>query len=242
MITYFWAAGLAFTIIVFAGKAGLVAGSLNIRPLGIWALALVYGLFAWLAGVFLKFVNPLNYFELFQRFMAHGVWLHFLLSVGLMAWGFYTIKSAFANGTSRRSKVGYLFMVPCPVCLLAILMSCSIFVALTGMEPLKVGGIMAACFFTVVAAVAFLARHRMNKGGGDAESGPVLLGFIMIMAGLYFTVSIIVVPVYSKARELLSMMGGVTGPALSRTQAVVLVFVACLVCGLGFFQHRRKLR
>ena len=77
MITYFWALGVGITIFVFAGKAGLVAGSVNIRTSGIVALALLYGLLAFAMGVFLKVVNPLDYFEVFQKFMAHGVILHF---------------------------------------------------------------------------------------------------------------------------------------------------------------------
>ena len=36
MITYFWAAGIAFTIFIFAGKAGLVAGTTSIKVLKIY--------------------------------------------------------------------------------------------------------------------------------------------------------------------------------------------------------------
>jgi predicted transporter len=36
MITHFWAVGIAFTIFIFAGKAGLVAGTTNIRVLKIY--------------------------------------------------------------------------------------------------------------------------------------------------------------------------------------------------------------
>jgi predicted transporter len=58
MITYFWAAGIGLSIIIFAGKAGLVAGSANLSTPRIIALALVYGVLAFAMGLFSESRQP----------------------------------------------------------------------------------------------------------------------------------------------------------------------------------------
>lgn len=92
---------------------------------------------------------------------------------------------------------------------------------------------MAALFLVVITGVALLARRQMHQGI-QGRQGPVLLGFIMMMAGLYFVVSIVVVPVYSRAKALLFLTAGGMGADLSFMQAVVLLVIGIAVFGLGF--------
>jgi predicted transporter len=240
MITYFWAVGIAFTVFIFAGKAGLVAGTTNISTLKILGLTLIYGALAFLMGTVLKVFNPLDYFQFFQKFMSYGVLAHLFLSIGLLDWGIYTIKSFVNRKLSQMSKIGYLLILPCPVCLSAMLLSCSIFVAITGIDPLKAGALMAALFMVVLAAVALLTRRLMRRTNKKGVPGPVLLGFVMILVGLYFAVSVIVVPVYSQTKVFFSTASRVVSPSLPLKEAVGLLAVSALFFGLGFFKNRKE--
>ena len=240
MITYLWAVGIAFTVFIFAGKAGLVAGTTNIKTLKILGLAFIYGVLAFLMGAVLKVFNPLDYFQFFQKFMSYGVLAHLFLSIGLLAWGVYTIKSFVNRKLGQMSKTGYLLILPCPVCLSAMLLSCSIFVAITGIDPLKAGALMAILFMVVIAAVALLTRRLMLRTDRKGVPGPVLLGFVMILVGLYFAVSVIVVPVYSQSKVFFSTAGSIVTPALSLKEALCLIVVSALVLGLGFLKNQKE--
>ncbi|MBN1907389.1 MAG: DUF2162 domain-containing protein [Deltaproteobacteria bacterium] len=240
MITDFWAAGILFSIIVFAGKAGLVAGSANMKTRWIIGLALLYGVLSLLMGIILKILNPLDYFDFFQKFMSQGVIVHFLFSIGLMAWGLYIMQRSFRDHAKSYSRAGYILIFPCPICLSAMLLSCSVFSALTGVDPVKTGVMMAAVFFVIILLTAISSRFFVRQRN-KSKNGELLLGFIMTMAGLYFIISIIVIPVYSKAKALLSAGGMMMRdedihPAKMALLAAVVLFILLL----GFVVNRRK--
>jgi predicted transporter len=91
----------------------------------------------------------------------------------------------------------------------------------------------------VIAGVALLTRRvmRIDKEGAQ---GPVLLGFVMILAGLYFAVSVIVVPVYSQSRVFFSTASNIVPPSISLKEAVVILAVSSLFFGLGFLKNRKE--
>jgi len=239
MITYIWAVGIGITALIFAGKAGLVAGMSNLKASKLVVLTLIYGSLAFLTGIVLEVFNPLDYFQFFQKFMSFGIILHLFVALGLMAWGIYSIKS-FVNGRLKIiSKIGLILMFPCPVCLSAMLLSTSVFVAITGIEPLKASGALAAGFILIIAAITFLSRRLMKRK--DNLAGPILLGFVMIMMGLYFVASIIVVPAYAQSKAIFQVAQNMGRPNLPLTQLLGFLAIVFSLTGLGFFKERKEL-
>jgi len=230
MITYFWAVGIAFTIFIFAGKAGLVAGTTDIRVLKILGLALIYGALAFLMGVALKLFNPLDYFQLFQKFMQYGIFLHLFLSFGLFAWGLYTIKS-FVNENIRTKKVGYLLMFPCPICLSSMLLSTSIFSAITGVSAIKASALISVIFMVIIPTSALLFKHL----------NPIIVGFSMLMLGLYFVISILVVPVYSQYKAIFSLTQSTAKWDLSLPPLMGILSISLLFFGIGYLKTKREM-
>ena len=238
MITDFWAAGILFSIAVFAAKAGLAAGSINIKTRWIIGLALLYGVVSILTGVILKIINPPDYFEFFQKFTSQGVIAHLLFSVGLMAWGMY-IMQRFSEKEDDQSGEFFLLMFPCPVSIAAMLSGCSIFSALTDIEPVKAGAVIAGVLMILIPAVA-LSVNRFAGQGRKNGNGRLMLGFILTMTGFYFAVSVIVIPVYSKAKTLLAAGTMVRGDDVSPVKMTVLVAVGLIIVLCGFIGNHRK--
>ena len=230
MITYFWAVGIAFTIFIFAGKAGLVAGTTDIRVLKILGLALIYGALAFLMGVALMLFNPLDYFQLFQKFMQYGIFLHLFLSFGLFAWGLYTIKS-FVNENIRTKKVGYLLMFPCPICLSSMLLSTSIFSAITGVSAIKASALISVIFMVIIPTSALLFKHL----------NPIIVGFSMLMLALYFVISILVVPVYSQYKAIFSLTQSTAKWDLSLPPLMGILSISLLFFGIGYLKTKREM-
>ena len=228
MITYFWAIGTSFMVLIFATKAGLVASSAHLGKLKIISLAFLYGMLSFLMGIILKVFNPLDYFQFFQKFISYGVLLHIFLSFGLFAWGLYTIKS-FVNENIRAKKVGYLLMFPCPICLSSMLLSTSIFSAITGISAIKASTLISVIFMVVIPTSAFLFKHL----------SPITVGFSMLMLGLYFVISILVVPVYSQYKAIFSLTQSTTKVDLSLPQLMGILGIALLFFSIGYLKTKR---
>lgn len=230
MIIYFWAIGTLFMVLIFATKAGLVAGSAHLSKLKIISLAFLYGILSFLMGVILKIFNPFDYFQLFQKFISYGVLLHIFLSFGLFAWGLYTIRS-FVNENIRTKKIGYLLMFPCPICLLSMLLSTSIFSAITGISAIKASALISVIFMIVIPTSALLFKHLSQ----------IIVGFSMLMLGLYFVISTLVVPVYSQYKAIFSLTQSTAKMGLSLPQLMGILCIALLFFGIGYLKTKREL-
>ncbi len=236
MVTYFWAIGTLFMVLIFAAKAGLVAGSASLRKTKIISLAFLYGILAFLTGILLKVFNAPDYFQFFQKFMFHGILLHIFLSLGLFAWGIYIIKSStplyppLARGELKGGS--YILMLPCPVCLSSMLLSTSIISAIIGISVIKASALISVIFIAVIPTSALLSRYL----------NPIMVGFSMLMLGLYFVVSILFVPLYSQYKGISGLTQSVVKVGLSLEKLILVLGIALLLFVAGYLKTRKEMK
>jgi predicted transporter len=183
--------GLAFTLGIFAVKSGAGLAHATCgqrgwprRALSTLVFALVYApLFAlswWLAaegGVVARL-------ELAMSLARQGMTVHFLLALLLLLWGVALLRRP---GQGQGSSRGWLLLaLPCPVCFTVILGSTALLHASFADLPLLPLWLFFGFILTALLSAFFLSRFRALEDR--------TLGMAMVLAALYFLVTVAVVP------------------------------------------------
>lgn len=180
-----WAGGTLFSLGIFALKTGfgLAFGRVGIRGVAV-ALTAYALLFTLLAPLAVGLTAPL------AALLNRGPWLHLLMAAGLIAWGLWVLFTTGSASQAKRNRQGrflrpaLLLILPCPVCLSAMLFSTGTALALLPLPPLPVGGLLGLAF----AALTLLFYRAARPGRGEHPEVP--LGLAMIAIGLYFVASL----------------------------------------------------
>lgn len=189
MILYMWAIGIIFTISVFAVKVGL---GLGIYPSDtrrkILLLSLYPAIFLGM-GMLVEKINLLDYFSFFQKFLQYGMVVHTSLALGMILWGIYLLNSKdydLCGSEGQKTNSGksvWLVLLPCPVCLTAILLSISVGVAISGHNGLLVGMFLGLIFDLVAGITVLGCQWRLRYSRTEPE---LRLGLLMLGIGAYF--------------------------------------------------------
>jgi len=189
--------GLLFSVGAFAIKSGGGLAYIFLQEPGKLKRILIallfmagYGMVFCVAAVLLLKVNLMAHIDFLQDFFKSGMTLHFILAALLMVWGINLIKK---RHESRGSTMGWIPLVlPCPVCIIVILLSCGFLNAVYPGRPFVFLELYTG-FIIVSMGVAVTVAWLVRKPGG-AEG---FLGLLMIYIAVYFMLSIIVVPQFS---------------------------------------------
>ena len=183
--------GLAFTLGIFAIKSGAgLAHALGgqrgwQRPtLTAFGFGLVYAsLFAlswWLAAA----NGVITRLELAMTLARQGMTVHFLIALLLLLWGVALLRRP---GHGQGSSHGWLLLaLPCPVCFTVILGCTALLHARFADIPLLPLWLFLGFVVTALLAAFLLSRFRTF----DDRT----LGMVMVLAALYFLVTVAVVP------------------------------------------------
>ena len=229
--------GLAFSVGIFAVKSGAGLSYLLRRETKLrWRLAAICGFIVSYALVFCLAWFLVNRVDLFSRldtvmiFFKNGMTLHILLAALLLVWGVTLLKKG--GGTEVRSHGWLLLALPCPVCFSVILFSGAFLHNLLPDIPWLFAWLYAG--FILISLISGLALARFGKGNN--EHG---LGSIMVLAALYFLITIAVVPQFGDIERIYRLsLNSVT--ILENSRLPLLLVGMSLAFMVGFLKTIRR--
>jgi predicted transporter len=191
------AVGVLIGIAVLALKTGLGCGFASLRWKEVVYLATVYLVMSIIMGVLVGII-PL---DLTQNILAAGVTMHLIIAAGLLYFGIRTKRQWLSQGCDLSRKTFLWLSLPCPVCLTALFLACTVLAGAIDRSNIVIGLIVGMVFFTGIClsafSISFLARRFGCKD-------PSALGTAMILFGLFYLLSPLIIPAYMQAQTVQS--------------------------------------
>jgi len=192
---------IAFSVLigiaVLALKTGLGCGFASLTRKEVVYLATVYLAVSAIMG-YLVGIIPL---DLTQNILAMGVTMHLIIAAGLIYFGIRTKREWLSQRRDLSRKTFLWLSIPCPVCLTATFLACTVLAGAIDRSNIVIGLIVGVVFFTgiIIASfsVAFVARRFDSKD-------PSALGTMMILFGLFYLLSPLIIPAYMQAQTVQS--------------------------------------
>lgn len=224
-ITWLAASGVLVGIIIFALKVSLGCGLASLSRRETLSIASLYLLLSLLMGLALGLIPK----TATSSAMEMGVAMHMGIALLLVAGGVATARAWNRNGRDLSRKTFWILSVPCPACLAATFVSCTALSGLLGIPGWKVGAVVGLIFFASIAALS-PAIGRMGRA-------PSALGNAMIFVGLFYILSILLIPAYLKSQATPFVPISIPASDLLPSYLLILGLVA-----LGFVGRRMGVR
>jgi predicted transporter len=236
--------GIIFSTSVFAVKSGLGLYYLMRRKKTIPAAILILALFGaaylvvfWGAFWFITHINLLAHLESAQSFLKFGMMLHFCMALLMTIWGGSLLKKAHLGA----HRFGWVPMVvPCPVCMTAILLSLSFTLAAFP----ESGARSVFSLFGLFAGVGLMAAVSMRWIEKWISTTPeTILGAAMITIGAYFFLSVIGLPHVGELDEVYRLADNAAATPVQPLSAFLIAWGCCAAVFLiGYGLMSRKIR
>lgn len=223
--TWIAASGVLVGIIIFSLKVSLGCGLASLSRRETISIASLYLLVSLIMGFALGLVPE----TATSSIMEMGVAMHMGIALLLVAGGVATARAWNRNGRDLSRKTFWILSVPCPACLAATFLSCTALSALLEIPGWKVGAVVGLIFFASIAALS-PAIGKMGKA-------PSALGNAMIFVGLFYILSILLIPAYLDAQATPFVPISIPASDLLPSYFLILGLVA-----IGFVGRRMGVR
>ncbi len=243
-----WIGGMLFSLSVFLVKVGfgLGLGQVGWRGL-VLTLSLYLGIFLLAAG----FCESL--IKILEPVVRKGPYVHIVMALGMIVWGLYLIRNLAgadsgcgvhsgrrqptAQDATRAHRPALFLLLPCPVCLTAIIFST--WAALQVIKlPAWVVGLGLGATFIILSLLIYLCVKRFTLKSTRLNQR-IGLGLSMIAIGLYFLTSLFLPAQIEAAKSIYQSFiteGG--GMALGDHIGVFLLLLAAVL--VGFLVNKRR--
>ena len=220
--TWLAASGVLIGIFIFALKVSLGCGLASLSRNETLSIATSYLALSLFMGLALGLVPE----GTTSSVMEMGAAMHMGIALLLVAGGVATARAWNRNGRDLSRRTFWILSVPCPACLAATFLSCTALSALLEIPGWKVGAAVGFIFFATIAI--------LSPAIGKAGRAPSALGNAMIFVGLFYILSILLIPAYLDAQS--TPFAPVTIPTSDLLPSYI--FILSLVV-LGFIGRRK---
>lgn len=213
--------GVLTGIMIFALKVSLGCGLASLSRREIVSIAAAYLLISLFMGMAIELM-PENILE---GALNTGMAVHLAVSGLLVALGVMTARRWNNNHHDISRRTFWALSMPCPACLAASFISCSFLAGLADIDPWKTGALVGLLFFISIAAFSTIL--------GRMQGSPSTLGNAMIFLGLFYILSILLIPAYIESQKISFL---VSGSQLTETVPSYLLILS--IMAMGFLGRR----
>ncbi|MEA3255175.1 MAG: DUF2162 domain-containing protein [Candidatus Altiarchaeota archaeon] len=183
--------GLMLGITKFSLKAALGCGFAALSKREILVIASVYLVLALIIGVLMGMLHEIS--DKFLNILLDSApllgLLQGIIALFLVVFGLRTIKKWVDGGENLSRKTFLMLSVPCPGTIATIFISC-LFLIMMGLKGIKVGLLIGGVFFLFILGISLgIRKSRLKKN-------PSSLGGVMVFFGLFYLLSILLIPAY----------------------------------------------
>lgn len=189
-LTWLSISGVLMGILVFAFKVSLGCGLASLNRREVLSIASGYLIIALLMGTAIELIPE----SALAATLSAGVAVHFAVALMLLVLGVMTARDWNCRHHDISRKTFWALSMPCPACLAASFISCSFLAGMVDIDPWKIGALVGLLFFICIAV--FSTALRMIKGT------PSSLGNAMILLGLFYILSILLIPAYLNSQKI----------------------------------------
>ncbi len=222
--------GIFTGVVILALKTSLGCGLTNLRKREVVYVASIYLCASVILSQFVD-VIPL---DVTQNVLASGLTMHIIVASGLIYSGIITKKEWLSRGKDISRKTFLWLSLPCPVCLLATFLACSVLSKIMSISNLAIGVLVGMIFFVIICAFSLTFA---KIAASINIKNPSSLGTAMIMFGLFYFLSILLIPAYVQIESV-----PVPESTIDTRDTGISLLVMVSLIGLGIIIDRMKRR